>query len=339
MEVQKAAGNSRTSTSAGCFCENNQQWKLENFENFFEKLWKVSWKLCLWLSSDIGDPTGSFPSLLEVQNTMTALLVLDSYSSTTEHLRDKAKLGCRSPSQAADFSCPQCTSHLGSTSAGLAWCWRPCWTAAGLRRTAALWLPPLTLLPALSQQTLTHYFHFRFAVSPNLLLALKKHAVSREPAPTGVLTPPTPANWNSKVENWECLSAACQRPLHNLRLCTDAAQHMPICQLCSGGTVQIKDSLKDRQRELLLKFPSVLPEDIPQCYSCDLADSVQLSDPERMVLHFLFFLHHWLTVCFLLFLEDFWMKSEVKNTKCLGVVLLVWGAEKGVKQWNATFSF
>lgn len=52
-------------------------------------------------------------------------------------------------------------------------------------------LPPLALLPTLSQ-TLTHHFHFRFAVAPNLLLALKKHAVSREPAPTGVLTPPTP---------------------------------------------------------------------------------------------------------------------------------------------------
>lgn len=201
-------------------------------------------------------------------------------------------------------------------------------------------LPPLALLPTLSQ-TLTHHFHFRFAVAPNLLLALKKHAVSREPAPTGVLTPPTPPDWNSRIENSECLSAALQRPLHRLRLHTDAVQHVPICQLCSAGTVQIKDSLKDRQRQLLLKFPSVLPEDIPQCHSCDLADSVQLSDPERMVPHFFFFFAP-LTdtpVCFVFLLEDFWMKSEVKNNKCLGVVLLVRGAEKGVKQWNATFSF
>lgn len=177
-------------------------------------------------------------------------------------------------------------------------------------------LPPLALLPTLSQ-TLTHHFHFRFAVAPNLLLALKKHAVSREPAPTGVLTPPTPPDWNSWIENSECLSAALQRPLHRLRLHTDAAQHVPICQLCSAGTVQIKDSLKDRQRQLLLKFPSVLPEDIPQCHSCDLADSVQLSDPERMVPHFFFFLHHWLTLlcasCFCWKTSEWSQKSRTTN--------------------------
>lgn len=59
----------------------------------------------------------------------------------------KAKLGCWSPSQAADFSCLQFTSHLSSTSAGLAWCWHPCWMAAGLRRTAALCHHSLCYLP------------------------------------------------------------------------------------------------------------------------------------------------------------------------------------------------
>lgn len=45
------------------------------------------------------------------------------------------------------------------------------------------------------------------------------------------------------------------------------------------GTVQMKDHA-DRQRQLLLQFQQqVLPEEIPQGYSHDLAGSAQLSNP------------------------------------------------------------
>lgn len=46
------------------------------------------------------------------------------------------------------------------------------------------------------------------------------------------------------------------------------------------GTISMKDHA-DRHRQLLLKCPQqVLPEEILQCYSHDLAGSVQLSHPE-----------------------------------------------------------
>lgn len=71
--------------------------------------------------------------------------------------------------------------------------------------------------------------------------------ISRDPAPnSGIGSLLCQPNWNLGPRNWEHLFAACQRSFYHLKQRTSTAQHVSSPASPAAGSVQMKDSLNDR---------------------------------------------------------------------------------------------